>query len=90
MKKYFTLLTGIFMLVSATAQETAKKKTEGKPVRVFNSGKTINARTPEVTGKGKMDFNVSHNFGDLAGSNGGIKRFFGLDNACLLYTSRCV
>lgn len=81
MKKYFTLVTGIFLLLTAAAQENATKKTEGKPVRIFNSGKTINARTPEVTGKGKMDFNVSHNFGDLAGSNGGIKRFFGLDNA---------
>lgn len=81
MKKYFALATGIFMLIAATAQDNSTKKKEGKPVRVFNSGKTINARTPEVTGKGKMDFNVSHNFGDLAGSNGGIKRFFGLDNA---------
>lgn len=69
------------MLVSAAAQDNTPKKKEGKPVRVFNSGKTINARTPEVTGKGKMDFNVTHNFGDLAGSNGGLKRFFGLDNA---------
>ncbi|MBI3138111.1 MAG: hypothetical protein HYZ15_05975 [Sphingobacteriales bacterium] len=81
MKKYLALTTGIFMLVSAAAQDNTPKKKEGKPVRVFNSGKTINARTPEVTGKGKMDFNVTHNFGDLAGSNGGLKRFFGLDNA---------
>ncbi|MBI5372739.1 MAG: hypothetical protein HZA79_12020 [Sphingobacteriales bacterium] len=76
MKQVFTLLAGILILFTAGAQENAKK-----PVRVFNSGKTINARTPEVTGKGKMDFNVTHNFGDLAGSNGGVKRFFGLDNA---------
>ncbi|OSZ73797.1 hypothetical protein CAP36_17505 [Chitinophagaceae bacterium IBVUCB2] len=55
--------------------------TESKVVRIFSSTKTINARTTEVIEKGKMDFNVTHNFGDLAGSNGGIKRFFGLDNA---------
>ena len=50
-------------------------------MEAFSSTKTINARTTELTGKGKMDFNVTHNFGDVGGSNGGIKRFFGLDNA---------
>lgn len=62
-------------------QLSAQEKKESKPVEVFSSGKTINARTPEMVGKGKMDFNVTHNFGDIGGSNGGIKRFFGLDNA---------
>lgn len=62
-------------------QITAQDKKDSKPVEVFSSTKTINARTPELTGKGKMDFNVTHNFGDVGGSNGGIKRFFGLDNA---------
>ncbi len=81
MKKYFTFLTGSFMILTATAQEPQKEKPAGKPVRIFNAGKTINARTTETTGLGKMDFNITHNFGDLAGSNGGIKRFFGLDNA---------
>jgi hypothetical protein len=52
-----------------------------KRVEIFSSNKTISARTPQMTGKGKLDFNVSHNFGDIGGSNGGIKRFFGLDNA---------
>lgn len=72
-----TTLAFIFTSLALTAQE----KKESKPVEVFSSGKTINARTPELVGKGKMDFNVTHNFGDIGGSNGGIKRFFGLDNA---------
>jgi hypothetical protein len=54
---------------------------EKVPVKIFDSEKTINARTTEVVGKGKMNFNVTHNFGDIGGSNGGIKNFFGLDNA---------
>ncbi|MCB9056687.1 MAG: hypothetical protein H6549_12600 [Chitinophagales bacterium] len=57
------------------------EKKEARPTQIFSSTKTINARTTEVTGKGKLDFNVTHNFGDAAGDNGGIKRFFGLDNA---------
>lgn len=59
----------------------AQDKDNHKPVQAFSSTKTINARTAELIGKGKLDFNVTHNFGDIGGSNGGIKRFFGLDNA---------
>lgn len=74
MKRIIFPLAGLFCMSISFAQEK-------KPVRIFSSGKTINARTTEVAGKGKLDFTVTHNFGDLAGSNGGIKRFFGLDNA---------
>jgi hypothetical protein len=76
MKKIMVIL---FLLINEEliSQDSLQKK----PVEIFSSGKLINARTPQTTGKGKMDFNVTHNFGDLAGSNGGIKRFFGLDNA---------
>ena len=52
-----------------------------QPVKIFNSEKVINANTTEVVPRGKMEFNVSHNFQDIAGSGGGIKNFFGLDKA---------
>jgi hypothetical protein len=52
-----------------------------QPVKIFNTQKAINANTTEVVGKGKMEFKVGHNFGDVGGSNGGVRRFFGLDNA---------
>lgn len=68
-------------LAFLTLQVSAQDKKESKTVQIFSSTKTINARTTETVGKGKLDFNVSHNFGDVGGSNGGIKRFFGLDNA---------
>ena len=67
----------LFILPVISIQLAAQDKKESKPVQVFSSAKTINARTPELVGKGKMDFNVTHNFGDVGGSNGGIKRFFG-------------
>jgi hypothetical protein len=59
----------------------SKNDKTGKPVKIFNSEKAINANTTEVVDKGKMEFKVTHNFGDIAGTNGGIKNFFGLDNA---------
>jgi Membrane bound beta barrel domain (DUF5777) len=76
MKKIIAL-TSVFICLTAAAQQ----KPKGKPVQIFSSEKAINANTPETVGKGKMAFRVSHNFGDIAGGNGGIKNFFGLDNS---------
>ena len=86
MKKLFVM----FLLFSGTitsAQTTddllkkeEKKEATKEPIATFNSEKVINANTAEVIGKGKMDFKITHNFSDLAGKDGGIKNFFGLDN----------
>jgi hypothetical protein len=80
---YYARLFLVYLLYFFNCQSISAQveKNENEPVQIFNSTKTINARTTEVTGKGKLDFNVTHNFGDIAGSNGGINRFFGLDNA---------
>ncbi len=76
MKRFF-IVTSLFISFQVAAQEGKEKKT----VEIFSSEKVINANTPETAGKGKMAFKVSHNFGDIAGDNGGIKQFFGLDNS---------
>jgi hypothetical protein len=47
----------------------------------FKSNKLINKQTNETIFKNELDFKVEHRFGDIGGSNGGIRRFFGLDNA---------
>ena len=76
MKRFF-ILTSLFISFQVLAQESKEKKA----VEIFSSEKVINTNTPETVGKGKMAFKVSHNFGDIAGDNGGIKQFFGLDNS---------
>jgi Membrane bound beta barrel domain (DUF5777) len=58
-----------------------KNSEKGIQTKVFYSQKLINANTVEVLPKGVMEFRVSHGFGDIGGSDGGIKRFFGLDGA---------
>ncbi len=86
MKKLF--LAPLFFIVTILSAQTTddllkegEKKGEGKtPVVIFNSERVINANTTELVGKGKMDFKVTHNFGDVGGSLGGLKNFFGLDN----------
>lgn len=56
-------------------------KQEPPAIKIFYSQKLINTKTAEVLSKGVMEFSVAHSFGDVAGDAGGIKRFFGLDNA---------
>lgn len=68
------------LALSAVAFSFQSMAQDKKPVEIFTSQKVINANTTETVGKGKMEFKVSHNFGDIAGSNGGLKNFFGLDN----------
>ena len=63
----------------ASMDET--KPSAQQPVKIFYSQKLINANTVEVLRKGMLEFKVVHNFGDIAGDNGGAKSFYGLDNA---------
>jgi len=76
MKRIF-ILAGLFISLQLAAQDSNGHT----PVQIFSADKAINANTTETVGKGKMAFRVTHNFGDVGGSGGGIKRFFGLDNA---------
>jgi hypothetical protein len=62
------------------AMATSGGKSE-KVIATFKSTKLINGHTNETLYKHELDFKVDHRFGDIAGSNGGIKKFFGLDNS---------
>jgi len=80
----FTLL--VFGFINCLAQEeqvqiNTPKKEEAPPTKIFYSQKVINTKSVEVLKKGILEFNVAHHFGDVAGDQGGIKRFFGLDNS---------
>ena len=65
------------------AHISANKATQPEPsyTWIFSSPKMINTNTVEILQKGILEFKVTHNFGNIGGDNGGIKRFFGLDNA---------
>ena len=52
-----------------------------KVTATFKSGNLINLKTTETIHRHEMDFRVDHRFGDIAGSAGGGKNFFGLDNS---------
>lgn len=83
------LLIICFVTLHASAQDTALAKSndieipkkENHPVWIFHSQRVINANTVYMLSKGILDFRIVHNFGDLAGKGGGIKNFYGIDNA---------
>jgi hypothetical protein len=87
----FVLLFSILICARLFAQEDTavtklmnsmdEKQPTGTPTKVFYSQKLINANTVEVLHKGILEFKVVHNFGDIAGTNGGVKTFYGLDGA---------
>ena len=77
----FLLLTGF----NAFSQQTdtsllTNEKVQPDYVWLFSAPKLINANTVEMKLPGILEFKVTHNFGDIAGDNGGIDEFFGLDN----------
>ncbi|MEH3114007.1 DUF5777 family beta-barrel protein [Pedobacter terrae] len=56
--------------------------TEKRNVKAtFKAPKLINIQTNETIYKNELDFRVDHRFGDIAGSAGGTKNFFGLDQS---------
>ena len=79
---------GLLISFRAFTQDTtiventsAQSTTEPDYIWIFSSPRLINANTVEILTPGVLEFKVTHNFGDIAGDNGGIKNFFGLDNA---------
>ena len=82
--KPFIFFIAIFVSINFFAQDDSiaiktPQKAEGIATKVFYSQKVINTKSVEVLRKGVLEFNVAHNFGDIGGDNGGIRRFFGLD-----------
>ena len=75
MRLFFTLL---FCLIFSYAYSQEKSEIE---YRTFKDSRVINSHSAETLPARKMDFRVSHRFGDLAGSNGGWETFYGLENA---------
>lgn len=78
---FFCIATVLGYSQNETVTIIPKKEEEKSVTKIFYSQKVINTKSVEVLRKGIMEFNVAHSFGDVAGDAGGIKNFFGLDNA---------
>ena len=73
-----------FILFQSSAQDSTMMD---KPVMkeivqfVFKDRKVINSFSTEMLKTGKLDFRVSHRFGDISGTSGGWPTLYGLENA---------
>lgn len=74
-----TLLAQDDTLVVEEETEVVEEYIE--PVTTFESTRIISGHSVETLRKGVLEFRVEHRFGDLAGSNGGVQTFYGLDNS---------
>lgn len=83
------LLCSFFLLVTTVnifgqdidIKEEPAKKQDKMPAVLFSGMRVINQYSTEMVPKKTLEFRVVHNFGDIAGSEGGGRRFFGLDNS---------
>jgi len=75
MRQSFTFFLILFFSI-AYSQDKPKEE-----YRTFKDTRVINTQSAETLPARKMDFRVSHRFGDLAGSNGGWPTFYGLEDA---------
>ncbi len=81
-------IKGLILLLAgfnAFSQQTdstllTNENKEPDKVWLFSAPRLINANTVEMKLPGILEFKVMHNFGDIAGDEGGIDKFFGLDN----------
>lgn len=74
-------LKGLSQDSTSVESTSPPPKAETDYIWIFSSPRLINANTVELLSPGILEFKVTHNFGDIAGDDGGIKNFFGLDNA---------
>lgn len=58
--------------------EAEFNKTE---IETFGNTRIINTHSIETLKKGVLEFRIEHKFGDIAGTEGGVQTFFGMDNS---------
>jgi hypothetical protein len=101
MKKYIALITIVLAGINVMAQRTDSVKRTSSADSLFNSmnssdnkkentvvfesPRLILSQTTETIKKKNLNFIIIHRFGDVAGSNGGGKYFFGLDDVADVY-----
>jgi len=68
------------MLDEEEKKDPNKDKSLNKVTAMFKDPKLINLQTPQTTGAGALNFNISHRFGNIGKeSNGGIHTLYGFD-----------
>ncbi len=72
MIKKYVLLGALMFSFSSFSQDVEE---------TFSGTRILNGHSVETLKKRTLEFSISHRFGDIAGTNGGIQQFFGFDQA---------
>jgi Membrane bound beta barrel domain (DUF5777) len=83
-KIIFKISFFICVAVSSSAQDKSQMTDSSANSivnQVFKDRKVINSQSTEMLNAGRLDFRVSHRFGDIAGEGGGWSSFYGLESA---------
>lgn len=75
--RFLLLLTCITFFCS----DLIKSQPSVAAYKAFNGTRILNAQSDQTLRKNILDFRITHKFGDLAGKNGGVESFFGVDDA---------
>jgi len=67
--------------LSKLFKDSTSKQEHIPVIATFKSPQIINGQSNETIHKQDLLFVVGHRFGDIAGKNGGVSNFFGLDNS---------
>lgn len=89
MKKNKNILyTGLFLfsffpLYAQTDDDIlgGSESTNEPVIATFKTSRIVNAQSIETVHKNELDLRITHRFGNIGGSSGGIQTFYGLDNA---------
>ncbi|MHB1920687.1 MAG: DUF5777 family beta-barrel protein [Chitinophagaceae bacterium] len=88
MKRILLLMCTIWFTPALFAQDLSQIVNDSMPkpshvpvIATFKSDEIVNGQSNETWHKHDFVFNISHRFGDFAGTNGGIKRMYGFDYA---------
>lgn len=85
--KAFLFICLCFSFMNARGQDDLRRLFDTLPpghqpvIATFKSGNIINAQSNETVHKHDLVFAITHRFGDIGGSYGGVKTLYGLDNS---------
>lgn len=71
----------ILIFTCSLSPMLAQEEEQQQVVKTFKDTRVINAHSVETLPAHKLDFRITHRFGDLAGDAGGWPTFYGLENA---------
>jgi len=88
LKNKFYLISTLLFAIGGTAVGQTDLDSflveDTKPAKViatFKSTRIVNAHSIETVKKGVLDFRITHHFGDVGGTGGGVHTLYGFDNA---------